>query len=71
MKSWKTRNPSAVGLLTETTVDDLPHSHAENEFYLWFDLENDGHDEEARYESNDKFQDDDGNDRDNGFYRGL
>ena len=40
-----------------------------DEFYLWSNSKNDGDDKGARHEGNNKFDDDDGNDRDNGLFR--
>ena len=41
-KTRRTRNSSSASPSPQTAMNDLPHSHAEDEFHLWFDLKNDG-----------------------------
>lgn len=69
-KSQATKNSSTTDPPTATVVDDLPNPHAQDEFYLQSDLENEDNDEEAKHKSSDKVQDDDDSDRDNGLLEG-
>ena len=63
---------SAICPSTQIIVYDLPHPHAQDEFYLWYDSENNGNNEETTHKDNDNFDDnDDGSNKDNGLLEGY
>lgn len=70
-KIRRTRNSLGADLSTQTAMNDLSPSHAEDQFHLWSNSENDGDNKEARHESSGKFDDNDASDKDDGLLEGY